>query len=245
MMTMADKVNLPGGEFVSESNKNFERKLRRGEIAPEVKFAVEASRRGAEKNNTEEKAEKALAEAGLSTEIRAKFKIEISFGKGRTTAGPNLAGIQLWESGKKLHGGGDELMFWCQTVDPNRQEGCWSPIPGVNVGLNRQTGEDVAVCPKCFRKWHPSKITTMRIFRLPSKALAEIIEKMFRDLGSNADIYCKYHATDIRYQAMLHAKGLETARKLKGMHMYRLHRILKDTSAGAALDKRIVAFLSS
>lgn len=246
MITMSDKISFSREKsFTSESDPDYEEKVARGEVDENTRLAVEASKRGAEKYNTEEKAQKAMAEAGLTQEIRARFKIEISFGAGRTTAGPNLVGIQIWESGKKLHGGGDELMYYCQILDPNKSDGCWSAISGDNIGYNQQTGEEIAFCSKCMRKWDPSKLTTMRVFRLPTRKIAEIIETMFRQLQSNADIYCKYHPTDIRYQAMLKEKGLAKARKLKGMHMYRLHNILKDTGAGADLQGRIFAFLSS
>lgn len=254
MITMTDKLKTgeeiagyTGGSTnsFSESDPDFEAKAAAGKIDQEVLRTVRAAERGAQKYDTPEKAEQGLKDAGLITELRAKYKIEVTFGPGRTTAGPNLVGIQLWMSGRKLHGGGDELMFFCQIADQDKKLGCWSPIPADNIGFNKQTGKEVAICPKCLRVWDPSQITTMRGFRLPTRKLAEIIEGMFRQLESNADIYCKYHPTDIRYAAMAKAKGLETARKLKGMHMYRLHRIIKDTSAGASLVNRIYAFLAS
>lgn len=242
MITMSDKVKLPGNvrdEFISEADPDWEKKA-----SPEMKRVIEAAQRGA-KYDTPEKAEDALSKAGLVKEFSARYKIELSFGAGRTVSGPNLVGIQLWESGRKLNGGGDELMYYCQHMSPDRHDGCWGAIPGENIGYNKVTGKEIAVCPKCFKQWTPKDLTTMRVFRLPTRKLAEITEKLFRQLDSNADFYCKYHPTDIRYQAMLKAKGLATARKLKGMHMYRLHRVISDLSVGASLQNRLVAFLSS
>lgn len=236
MLTLADKINQATGE----SDPDWEKKA-----TPEQLRAAELAAQAGERYQTEEQAEKALAEAGLLQEVRAKYKIEISFGPGRTTRGPNLAGIQVWESGKKLHGGGDELMFFCQDVTPGKNDGCWAVIPGDHAGYNQHTGKEVALCQKCNRVWSPEQLTSMRVFKTSTHSLATTVENLFRQLDSNADLYCKYHPTDIRYQAMLKDKGLETARRLKGMHMYRLARILRDTSAGASLHGRIVAFLSS
>ena len=47
----------------------------------------------------------------------ADYKIQVMFAKGRTTNGPNACGIQIWESGRKLHGGGDTLSRWCAEKD--------------------------------------------------------------------------------------------------------------------------------
>ena len=85
----------------------------------------------------------------------------------------------------------------------------------------------------------------IRIGKPTTKNLALYIEKLFRELGSNADIYLKFHKTDIRYIALERAKGPEVARRLKGMHIYALKNIIKDTSSGAALVGRFMAFLTS
>ena len=47
------------------------------------------------------------------------------------------------------------------------------------------------------------------------EALAEKLVRIWHTLGGSADIYVKYHNTDVHYLAMLKAKGAEVARKLK------------------------------
>lgn len=173
----------------------------------------------------------------LGGEIRAKYKIEVMFEEGRTIAGPNLCGIQLWESGLKFHGGGDQLMYWCMDTDSN--QGCKRPFSGdFIVG-------PVANCPNCGMTISMDRAASMQVVRLPTKALAEKVEKMFRSLKDNADIYVKFHKTDVHYLAMEKAKGRETAKRLKGMHIYPLKNIIKDTASGADLVGRIHAFLTA
>jgi len=46
---------------------------------------------------------------------RAKHKIEIHFGQDRSGLSHKLCSgaLLIWESGKRMHGGGDEKMYWC------------------------------------------------------------------------------------------------------------------------------------
>ncbi len=173
----------------------------------------------------------------LDGEIRAKYKIEVTFGEGRTSNGPNLVGIQVWESGKRLNGGGDDLAFWCRSTES--EEGCWGLITSNNVRGG------IAYCGNCQRAVNADLLTNMKIGRVITKNLSADLEKLFRYLDSNADLYLKFHKTDIRYIAMERAKGHEAARRLKGMHIYPLKNILKDISNGASLLGRFQAFLTS
>ena len=175
----------------------------------------------------------------LSGEVRAKYKIEVTFVSDRKAHGPNHLGIAIWESGKHFHGGGDELMYWCKDNRPGQEGGCWSPISGDHI-----KGE-VAICPNCQRAVSAELLTNMRIGNVTNQNLAKELVKIFHSLGSNCDIYVKYHKTDIHYIAMEREKGPEVAKRLKGMHIYPLKNILKDTSSGADLAKRFYAFLSS
>jgi hypothetical protein len=171
-------------------------------------------------------------------EVRAKYKIEVTFIQGRTVQGPNKLGIQIWESGKRFHGGGDELMYWCKDNRQGNNDGCWSPIGSDFIG-------EVTVCPNCKKTWNPEYLTMMRIGNVTSQNLAKELATIFRQLSSNADIYLKFHRTDIHYIAMEREKGPDVAKRLKGMHIYPLKNILKDTAAGADLAKRFFAFVTS
>lgn len=215
--------------FVGEADPNFDN------LADEAtKRAVQAAKTAQEKGLTGEDAETNLSG---KIEIRAKFKIEVFFGPDRTIAGPNLCQLSVWESGKRFHGGGDELAFFCQDVEG--PEGC-----GHIITSNCIQGA-IAVCPGCQRAVLATRLTTGRIGRVSTRRLAQDIETLFHQLGSNSDLYCKYDRTDIRYKAMLADKGPEKARRLRGLHIYPLKNILKDTAYGADLVKRIHAFLTA
>lgn len=175
----------------------------------------------------------------LNGEIRAKYKIEVTFVQGRTTNGPNKLGIQIWESGKHFHGGGDELAYWCKDNRQGHDEGCWGIITGDYIK------GDTAFCKGCGKMMNAELLTNMKIGNVTTQALAQECTKLFRQLGSNADIYLKFHKSDIHYIAMERAKGPEVAARLKGMHIYPLKNILKDTAHGADVTKRFLAFLTS
>lgn len=179
------------------------------------------------------------SEVGLSTEpvVRAKYKIEVLFGKDRTMQGPNTVVVKLWESGRRLNGGGDDLAFWC--LNEAGDQGC-----GRIITSNYIRG-GVAYCPHCKRGINAEKLVDGRVGSWSTKNLSVVLEQLFRELESNADIYLKYHRFDARYLAMEKAKGPEVAKRLKGMHIYPLKNILRDTAHGASLAGRIQAFLTS
>lgn len=188
-----------------------------------------------------ERAKKMPTEGTVTTEgeIRAKYKIEIRFGPGRTTNGPNLCMIQIWESGKRFHGGGDDKMYWCKNVEAGSNEGCGKHI------ASQYIRNGVALCPHCKRAINAKMLTGEMVYKNTTKDLAIRLAALWQNLECHADFYCKYDQTDIRYKAMEAAKGLAVARKLRGMHIYPLKNILKDTAAGADLVGRIVAFLTA
>lgn len=222
------KSLLPDLNF-SEAHVDFDK----AKADPEMVKAVERS--AAPWRDSQDLA----SEIGLPTEIRAKYKIELTFGPKRTVNGPNRVGIQVWESGKKFHGGGDELMFFCKDNRAGQDAGCWSVIPGDSIR------NGIAFCSHCNMAINADYLTNMSIGFVSSKFLSEELTKLFHRLGSNADIYIKYHKTDMRYQAMAKAKGEDVAARLKGMHIYPLKNILKDTSNGASVSGRFYAFVTS
>lgn len=199
------------------------------------KFGDLAAERAAQK--TRDEITQQGKEVGLKDPLKAKYKIEVTFGPKRTIPGPNLLGIQVWESGKHMNGGGDDLAFWCQSTKTN--EGCWGIITSDNIRGG------AAVCPSCQRMVNADLLVNMKIGKITTQALAATLERHFRALGSSADIYLKYDRQDIRTLAMERQKGRDVARRLKGMHIYPLKNILRDTQHGADLTKRIHAFLTS
>lgn len=173
-------------------------------------------------------------------EIRAKWKIEVTFVKNRTLTGLNAVGIQVWESGKHFHGGGDALAFFCQDSRDGHNEGCGGIIPQDNVAPN-----GIAYCPHCKRAVNAQYLANIRLGNVYMDSLAKSLANLFRQLGSNADIFIKFHKMDVRYIALERAKGPDVAAKLKGMHIYPLKNILKDTANGADIVNRMKAFITS
>jgi hypothetical protein len=184
----------------------------------------------------------------------ARYKIEVHFGPRRTTNGPNVAAISVFESGLHLDGEGDELMYICAERDkglalnaPNvadtdivwGKEGCGKFIPGKNL----RAGVAVCVCEK--RKMMKSEeLTSTLLVNLSTEKISNLVASWFRKLDNDADIYVKYHPTDIRYQAMADAQGLDKARSLRGLTIYPLKNIVKDVSNGATLEKRFFALFT-
>lgn len=191
--------------------------------------------------------------------VRAGYKIEITFGPSRSALKEYHALVSVWESGKFFHGGGDANMYYCldcrllrgdgsapklllAILDGKEKKdvyGCGFPVP------NAAMGGGVAFCPHCQKPINSNNLTGQLPFYGTSQDLARFVARYFRVLKDNADIYCKYHPTDIRYKAMEEAKGLDLARRLRGMFIYPLYRILSDTAAGATLESRFRAFFNA
>ena len=180
-----------------------------------------------------------LATQVIETEAaRAKFKIEIKFRDDRKLFGDNSIGWQAYESGKYLHGGGDELVYWCIS----RKEdgvGCGAPIIGSNIV------QGVALCPSCNGQVNASLLSANFVIRMTIRKLAQETAKLWRKLDGSADIYCKYSREDIRYKIMEQNVGAERARQLQGLFIYPLANIIKDTSSGSSIESRLEAFFKA
>jgi hypothetical protein len=191
--------------------------------------------------------------------LRAGYKIEITFGPGRSTFKDYPAFVSLWESGKHFHGGGDSLMYFCfdcrvaenpagvwqrlmailDKKEPSNRIGCGHPIPAAAMG------NGIAICPHCNATLNTEYLMNPLPFWGSSQDLSKLVARYFHALKDNADVYCKYHPTDIRYKGFEAAKGFEMARRLKAMFIYPLANILKDTSAGATLEGRFQALFNA
>lgn len=194
----------------------------------------------AEKERIEQK--KAALDKLLEEHNLARYKIEILFGKGFSTVKPAHGGVSFWESGSKLHGGGDTIMHLCPGKDLKVNE-CESFIPDASHGYG------FLVCPGCHRAWEGEQVAGQILARLTVQDWAKLVLKYFLKLEMKADIYVKYHPDDIRSAAAIEqAKQhmgdvLMGARKSRKPRIYPLKNIIKDTSAGASLESRFLAFL--
>lgn len=180
--------------------------------------------------------------------VIARYKIEIQFGKARSTWKPFHGAMSLYLSGTKLNGGGDEKLYMCPG------ENC----PGIILPIERfvqETPEGKAIarvpCPECQMMWPENTLIGELMFNLTAKDWAHAVAKMYARLDHNADIYLKFHREDIRYKTALElakqAGGelLAGARKNRGLHIYPLKHLVKDLSSGAGLYERILAFINA
>lgn len=184
----------------------------------------------------------------LVTERKAKYKLEVFFDEERSMHRPFGGTVTWWESGAKLHGGGDSKMYVCDNnADYPHLEGkgCGALIPEAASGLN------FLVCTKCGALWKNEEVVGEIFYRLTDLNWAYVLLKWFRLLDHDADIRIKYGRSDIRTAAMAEVerdRGGELLHRVRSkerrsVSVYPLMNIIKDTSAGADLYKRILAFL--
>jgi len=176
----------------------------------------------------------------------AKYKLEVLFNNERSAHKAFGGLVTWWESGSKLHGGGDSKMYMC----PGKElagNGCEALITSSVTGLN------FLLCNACGGLWKGEQVHGEVYYRLPMQRWAEVILRWFTWLGMDVDIRLKYSKDDIRTVAMKEQErqlGGELLRKARSSNrrtggIYTLERIIKDTSAGADLYGRILAFLKA
>ncbi len=193
-------------------------------------------------------------------DLVAGHKIQINFGPGRSTFADFNAALTFWSSGKFFHGGGDDQLYVCVNrlaiakikpadscnfyIDILKKkiegQGCGRPIPSQNINGG------VAFCDTCKRGIVAENLVNILYFRGAVPALAVSMVEIFRRaFDGNADIYCKYDPSDVRYITMLKTQGSEAAHRLRGMLIYPLPRIIADTSAGSTLESRFRALFTA
>jgi hypothetical protein len=208
----------------------------------------------------------AIEKAGLQppSALVAKYKLEIHFGPDRSPLRHKLmaALVTIWESGKRLHGGGDEKMYWCGYDD------CGKPFSTDCFAYMH------AVCPTCQRELHldpQSKqdhldylarenlpvngmdklpiVVGEKLMKQTPPNIAEFLTKAWYDLSGDADIYLKFHPKDLRFDKKNFGHEvidkISTARAKREPVIYTMHRILADTSAGKDLKSCILAMITA
>jgi hypothetical protein len=187
----------------------------------------------------------------LDRGVVAKYKLEITFGKNRTSRGLAFTGLMhYWLSGAKLHGGGDCTVWECprceNIIHPHEE--------GKDVFKDKKGNaviKDVRICSGCGGKWLLKDVVEFRHFKLTEQNWAHAILKGFRRLNLDADIYMTYHPEDIRYKTSLELArnrgGEEIAKAVSraGLHIYPLKNIIIDTRNGAGLYDQIRRFINA
>lgn len=180
----------------------------------------------------------------LAEQQKAKYKIELLFSSRRSGRVPYAGALSLWESGAKLHGGGDCKIYECPARALKMGE-CSGIIPDASQGYGH------LVCPDCKRVWKGSQVHGEVFARLTTNDWARLIYRYFVRLGHNADIYVKLPKADIRKAAELEqgrqlgGEKLIAARTRRDVYIYPLKNIIKDTASGADLLGRFKALLSA
>ncbi len=211
---------------------------------PEVQFSDRLS--DSEKEAVARKME-ALGKI-LSEKRKARYKLEVFFNDERSMHKPFGGVVTWWESGSKFHGGGDTKMYVCDNNGdyPHLEgKGCGALMPESSSGMS------FLVCPKCGALWKNEEVVGEIFYRLPMQHWATVLLTWFRRLDLDADIRIKYARDDIRDAAMKEVerdRGGELLHRVRSeerrsVSVYPLVNIIKDTSAGADIHQRILAFL--
>jgi hypothetical protein len=88
-------------------------------------------------------------------------------------------------------------------------------------------------------------LTSTLLVNLTTKKLAALVTDIFRKLESDADVYIKYHPTDIRSVALNNPNSLDKGRMSRGLTIYPIFNIIKDTANGASVEGRFEALFSA
>lgn len=188
--------------------------------------------------------------------LKGKYKIQIWFKSDRSLTKPIAFSLSAWQSGLRLHGGGDEMMFICQRhkTAPNLmpqelkfrsaehkakpgKRGCGLFIPGENSVNGR------IICPHCGANHDAEHVGDAVFFRLTADRAARVLVNWYHKLEGCADIYAKYSPLDPRTIMMSKAIDPRTAREKKGLTIYPWKNILNDTANGSSLESRFKAFI--
>lgn len=182
------------------------------------------------------------------SKTKARFKLEVSFMEGRSRMNPFLGVVCVWTNGGFSHGGGDEVVYLC----PAKIEGsdghpktCGAPIDLKFVS------KSVAVCAECGNPIKPKELTGQIVAKLTSQDWAKLMTQLFVRLQGDADIRMGFMSDGLRKAAVteqgaqLHGDKLHAVRDRRHWVNYPLSSIIKDTSSGSSLYKRIRAFLEA
>jgi len=184
------------------------------------------------------------AEKDLADRQVARYKLEVQLASHYTTLKPSAGIVSFWESGTKLHGGGDTKIYVCPGRSLGRND-CEAIIPDPSHGYG------YAVCPACQTAWKGTDVHGEFAYRLSSNGWAEVLLKWFVRLGLNSDLRIKYPPDDIRSLALAEqaqqkrGSVLAGGRTRRAVRIYTMGAIITDTSAGADLYSRILAFIKA
>ncbi len=179
----------------------------------------------------------------LSDQKKGKYKLELMFGRQYKTGQAYPGALSIWESGTKLHGGGDAKVYECPGKTLKKND-CTALIPDASQGYG------FLVCPSCKEVWKGTQVHGEILARLTTDGWAKLLYRWWTRVGHNADLYVKRPRRDIRSDARAEqekSRGgelIEKSRK-REVFIYPLRNIIKDVNAGADPLRRFRAFLSA
>ncbi len=187
---------------------------------------------------------------GMSTEtIKAKYKLEVVFTE-RSIFKPFFGMVSAFTNGGFAHGGGDEAIYFCPVLveRDGQTRTCSEPLD------LRWLGKEIAICPKCKNTPSPKDLVGQIGYKATITDWGKIIARIWSALDGDADIRMGVFSsgsirgrTEDILNKVSHSAGdkLDMTRGKREWACYPLRNIIKDTSAGADLEKRISAFLGS
>jgi hypothetical protein len=178
-------------------------------------------------------------------QVRSRFLLDVMFNKGRSIHRPYDGLLVAYTNGGFLHGGGDEMVYFC----PNKVEKnghtklCATPLPPIAI-----QGK-VAVCPVCETPSRDRELIGQVYAKLTTQNWAALVTRMFYRLDCNADLRICILKGDLRKtteEEKEKSSGGEKLHRLYNEHQwvrYTLAQMIKDTASGATLGHCINAFL--
>lgn len=178
--------------------------------------------------------------------IKAKYKLELTFGKARSMTKPTPGILTFWLNGSKFHGGGDEKLYLCPGRRLNQSD-CEQPIPDLANSMG------TLVCPSCGKFWRGEEVIGELMMNLPMRKWAEVLYAHYRKFEYSCDIYLKHAPDDIRSVSLAQVekatwKGSEQllrGRARRARMIYPLKNLIKDSNAGSDLLTRMYSFLTA
>lgn len=172
-----------------------------------------------------------------------KYKMELMLTASRgLNKGPVSGILSFYLSGSHYHGGGDQKLYFC----PGKYKGmsdCEALLPA-SMG-----GHGTHVCGKCGRLWRGRDVIGEIGGVHTLQNWAVLLTKYYPRLEFFSDIVLKLSRDDIRAKALLEqerSRGgslLDTSRNNRVKIVYAWESLVKDTSTGSDLYKKIYAFL--
>jgi hypothetical protein len=191
----------------------------------------------------------AIFTGGGIEEVKAKYKLEVAFNDERSMSNPYIGIVTAWTNGGFANGGGDEAVYFCTNLIDKAgvTRTCSAPIDLKFIGRH------AAICPTCRSAVHPDDLAGQVTYKATTQNWAIILMKIWLGLGGDADIRMgimrenlRQRTDDIMKRVSLSAGDkIDIARGKRHWASYPLRNIIKDTGAGADLQGRIRAFISS